>query len=255
MTENNSRVPLIDQRDPWELFAIWLENSGLSMNHIFAIREISRNLALLHVNRPLGEGHNNYSYLVAAISNDWEAQLLFAIHGYPAEALALVRGTYEKLAWLKLFLDNPSRAEKEYKRSANAERPLFGKRLITEAFGENFFNEVVAPLNRTTHPDLVRLSIFYVDLDKGTPGNPRYCVGPNFGFQYSHAMQLILQSGSTWALSCLESAAPPEGRVQQLYKHVIEVIDVLRTAGMPFSTRTEEQIQRLNTKYMKENTT
>ncbi len=79
MTDSNSQIPLIDQRDPWELFAIWMGNSGLSINHVFAIREISRNLALLHVNRPLGEGHKNYSYLVAAISNDWEAQLLLAI--------------------------------------------------------------------------------------------------------------------------------------------------------------------------------
>ena len=249
MTEISSQHSLIDQRDPWVILAAWLDKFGLSSNHIFAIREISRNLALLHVNRPLGEGHANYSYLAAAISNDWEAQLLLAIHGYPAQALALVRGSYEKLAWLKLFLDDPTRAEREYKRSANAEKPLCGKRLITEAFGEEFFKEVVAPLNRTTHPDLVRLSIFHVDLDKGSSGKPCYRVGPNFDFQYSHAMHLILQSGATWALSCLESVTPPESRGALLYKHVVEVIDALKASGLLFSARTDEQIQRLNAIY------
>jgi hypothetical protein len=252
MVENNPQSSLIDQYDPWEVLAAWLDKFGLSPNHILAIREVSRNLALLHANHPLGQGRKNYSFVVAAIANDWEAQLLLAIHGYPAQALALVRGTYEKIAWLKLFLDDPDRAEIEYERSVKAERPLFGRRLIAEAFGEKFFHDVVAPLNKATHPDLMRLSIFHVDLDKGTPGNPQYRVGPNFDFQYSHAMHLVLQSGATWALSCLETLTPPEGRGASLYNHVVEVVESLRRSGLQFSPQTDEQIQRLNVKYAKQ---
>jgi hypothetical protein len=252
MVENNTQSSLIDQQDPWEVFGSWLDKFSLSPNHIFAIREVSRNLALLHANHPLGQGRKNYSFVVAAIANDWEAQLLLAIHGYPAQALALVRGTYEKLAWLKLFLDDPDRAEVEYERSVKADRPLFGRRLIAEAFGEKFFHDVVAPLNKATHPDLMRLSIFHVDVGKGTPGNPRYKVGPNFDFQYSHAMHLVLQAGATWALSCLESLSPPEDRGVLLYKHIVEVINSLKSSGLPFSTQTDEQIQRLNARYTNE---
>ncbi len=253
MTDNNSQPPFIDRRDPWDFFAIWLDKFGLSFDHISAIRELSRNLALLHVSRPLGEGHKNYSYLVAAISNDWEAQLLLAVHGYPAQALGLFRSTYEKLSWLKLFLDNPDRAEKEYLKSANAEKPLFGKRLIAEAFGEKFFNEVVAPLNRTAHPDLVRLSIFHVDIDGGSDSKPLYRVGPNFDFQYSHAMYLTLQAGATWALSCLASLTPPEDKGTFLYRHIIQNINALKASGLPFSSQTDEQILQLNVLYAKEN--
>lgn len=249
MAEDNPKQSLIDQQDPWQVFGAWLDKFGLSPNHILAIRELSRNLALLHTNHPIGLGHKNYSFLAAAIANDWEAELLLAIHGYQAQALALVRGTYEKLAWLKLFLDNPGRAEVEYERSVRSEKPLFGRRLIAEAFGEKFFQDVVAPLNKATHPDLMNLSILHLDIGRGAPGDPHYRVGPNFDFQYSYAMHLVLQSGATWALSCLETLTPPEGRGASLYKHIVEVIEALRKSGLQFSSRTDEQIKRLKVKY------
>jgi hypothetical protein len=60
--EGKSRSSWIDQRDPSLVFEAWLGKFGLSSNHVFAIREISRNLALLHAKQPL-TGRNMGAFL------------------------------------------------------------------------------------------------------------------------------------------------------------------------------------------------
>src|SRR5207302_8092426 len=131
--------------------ADWLRDRKLTPEHIEAVRELGRNFAQLMVETLVGRSEGDYSYHAAAIANDWEAEMILATAGYPLQAIALMRGSLEKLAFLMLFMADGEQAVREHERLKDpAEAPLHSYRLISKAFGEDFYRQVFKPLHEFT---------------------------------------------------------------------------------------------------------
>jgi hypothetical protein len=230
--------------------ADWLRARGLTADHIEAVRELGQNFATLMVERLATRGDADYSYLAAAIANDWEAQMLLATAGYPLQAMALVRGSCEKLAFLKLFMTDPEEAAREHERLKDpAAAPLHSYRLIAKAFGEHYYTDVFKPLHEFTHADLRPLRAFQLRQEPGRADQGNFLVGPSYEAAFAWATPRVLQFGAILAWNALLHLEPPRERAGHLLEKTVELIDALRANGWELSPEDEKMLEKLRRRF------
>lgn len=230
--------------------AEWLRARKLTPDHIEAVRELVQNFARFMVESLAKRGEGDYSYLAVALANDWEAEMVLVTAGYPLQAMALVRGSLEKLAFLTLFMADRDAAKREHERLNDpAAAPLHSYRLISRAFGEDFYREAFNPLHVYTHADLKPLRAFQMNPTAGEPAEGNFLVGPSYDAAFAWATPRVLQFGAILAWNVLLLVGPSPDRATYLFRKTLELIAVLRTDGWPLSSKDESMLDELKRRF------